>query len=71
LPATDDVILLRPNASQGKAEVVAAGCFERVRQAVGDLMRPQGMYPERYLVQEFPSEQQLASIGKRDWPELS
>lgn len=70
LPETDDVILLRPNLAAGKAEVIARGCFQRVRDAVGPLMRPQGLYPERYLVQEFPSEQQLATIGKRDVPQL-
>ena len=33
-------------------------------------MQPQGTYPERYRVAKFPTERQLASIGKRDWPEL-
>lgn len=70
LPETDDVILLRAGTLAGKAAVGAAGSFERVREAAGTLMRPQGMYPERYLVQEFPSEQQLGSIGKGNWPEL-
>lgn len=71
LPETDNVILMRGDNTSGQGEIAAAGCLERVRQAVGDLMRPQGLYPERYLVQEFPSEQQLATIGKPDWPELS
>jgi hypothetical protein len=71
LPETDDIILLRPDVAAGKASIAAAGGFQRVRDVAGDLMRPQGTYPERYLVQEFPSEQQLALIGKRDWPELA
>jgi hypothetical protein len=71
LPETDDLVLLRPDAATGRVQVAAAGCFNRVRQAVSDLMRPQGLYPERYLVQEFPSEQQLTTIGKADWPALS
>ena len=62
---------MRADGASGQGEFAAAGCLERVRQTVGDLMRPQGLYPERYLVQEFPSEQQLATIGKRAWPELS
>jgi hypothetical protein len=70
LPETDDVILLRPEGA-AKAQVVAAGGFARVRQVAGDLMQPTGTYPERYRVLEFPSESQLAEIGKRDWPELA
>ena len=70
LPETDDIILLRPTRSSG-VEIVAAGSFERVREVAGDLMQPLGTYPERYRVLEFPSEDQLAEIGKRDWPELA
>jgi hypothetical protein len=70
LPETDDVLLLRPEASSDKVQIVASGSFARVRQAAGDLMQPLGTYPERYRVLEFPSEQQLAEIGKHDWPEL-
>jgi Protein of unknown function (DUF1444) len=70
LPETDDVVLLRPNPAADKLEVAAAGSFERVRDVAGELMQPQGTYPERYRVLEFPSTDQLAEIGKRDWPEL-
>jgi hypothetical protein len=70
LPETDDVVLLRPDGLANKVEVVAAGSFQRVQDVVGDLMRPVGTYPERYRVLEFPSAEQLAAIGKRDWPEL-
>lgn len=69
LPETDDVLLLRPDSAADKVEVVAAGSFQRVRDVTGDLMQPQGTYPERYRVLEFPSATQLAAIGKRDWPE--
>jgi hypothetical protein len=69
LPETDDVLLLRPDTAAEKVEVVAAGSFQRVRDVAGDLMQPQGTYPERYRVLEFPSQRQLAEIGKRDWPE--
>jgi hypothetical protein len=70
LPETDDLILLRPDATADKIDVVAAGSFERVREVTGDLMKPQGTYPERYRVLQFPTQQQIAEIGKRDWPEL-
>ena len=70
LPQTDDLILLRPDAAADKIDVVAAGSFERVREVAGDLMEPQGTYPERFRVLDFPTQQQIAAIGKRDWPEL-
>jgi Protein of unknown function (DUF1444) len=69
LPETDDVILLKPDPTAEKVEVVASGSFERVREVAGDLMQPLGTYPERYRVLEFPSQRQLAAIGKREWPD--
>lgn len=70
LPETDDIVLLRPDPAADKVEVAAAGSFECVREVVSDLMQPLGTYPERWRVAEFPSQKQLATIGKRDWPEL-
>jgi hypothetical protein len=70
LPETDDVLLLRGEAAADKINVVAAGSFERVRDVAGDLMQPLGTYPERYRVERFPTERQLAAIGKREWAAL-
>jgi hypothetical protein len=70
LPETDDVILLRPDRASDNVAVVASGSFERVREVAGDLMQPIGSYPERFRVSQFPSEQQLAEIGKRQLLEL-
>jgi hypothetical protein len=39
-----------------------------VQDIAGDLMQPEGTYPERYRVLDFPSARQLAAIGKEDWP---
>jgi hypothetical protein len=68
LPETDDILLLRPDGSSQEVQVLAANHFDRVRQIAGDLMQPLGTYPERYRVLEFPSDDQLKQIGKRDWP---
>lgn len=68
LPETDDVMLVRGNPKADDIEVAASGSFEHVRQVVGSLMQPTGMYPERYRVLEFPTAQQLAAIGKRGGP---
>ena len=68
LPETDGIMLLRIGQSGDKAEVAASGSWQRVRNIVGDLMQPLGMYPERWRVVDFPTPQQLAAIGKEDWP---
>jgi hypothetical protein len=70
LPETDDLVLLRPQDAGAKVDVVASGSFERVREVAGELMQPVGSYPERYRVEQFPTEQQLAAIGMRPFPDL-
>jgi hypothetical protein len=68
LPETDDLLLLRGDPSAKNVEVAASGSWQRVREIVGDLMQPMGLYPERYRVAAFPTAKQLAAIGKGDWP---
>ena len=65
LPEADAVMLLRGNPQAGDVAVAASGSWQRVRDIVGDLMQPLGMYPERWRVAEFPTDQQLAAIGKQ------
>ena len=36
--------------------------WEQVQKVAGSLMQPQGLYPERYRVQAFPSPQQMAQL---------
>ena len=57
LPRTD---LMTLTLAGGKS----VGTFEwsHVQQVAGTLMRLQDTYPERWLVQEFPSEQQLKEL---------
>lgn len=48
-----------------EAGLAASGEWNLVRKHVGDLMQPvEGLYPTRYRVREFPSQQQLTDIGK-------
>jgi hypothetical protein len=68
LPETDGIMLLKIGAGGDQAEVAASGAWQRVRDVVGDLMQPLGMYPERWRVADFPTLEQLAAIGKEDWP---
>jgi len=37
--------------------------WSKVEEVAGDLMAPQGMYPERYRVEAFPSDKQLAALA--------
>ena len=42
--------------------VHAAAEWDRVREVVGDLMEPVGLYPERYRVRSFPNPDQIEAI---------
>ena len=37
--------------------------WDRAVEVVGDMMEPMGMYPPRFRVKEFPSEEQLSTMG--------
>jgi hypothetical protein len=63
LPETDDIFFFRPKTDDD-GDIVARAPWERVREIAGDLMKPVGIYPERYLVDDFPSEPQLAALAQ-------
>jgi hypothetical protein len=68
LPETDDILLLRPDPATNHINIVAANSFPRIREIAGDLLQTTGTYPERYRVTAFPTDQQLAAIGKHNLP---
>ena len=45
---------------------VMLGDWDRVVETVGDRMQPMDYYPERYRVEHFPSEEQLAAMAGMD-----
>jgi hypothetical protein len=63
LPETDAVLFFRPEAADDQ-KIVAGGAWQHIRDVVGDLMVPMGWYPERYRVKQFPSDAELAKIGR-------
>jgi len=63
LPEADMVYFFRLKGEKD-GEIMASASWERVRDVVGPLMTPQGLYPERYRVTDFPSDAQLAALGK-------
>lgn len=56
LPRTDQIAFER---NEGDAIVAD---WDRVVEVVGHLMTPMGIYPERFRVSDFPTEEQLAAI---------
>ena len=58
LPKTDSVAFIQENAEPIMAE------WDRVVEMVGNLIEPLDMYPPRWKVSGFPTEEQLALIGK-------
>jgi uncharacterized protein YtpQ (UPF0354 family) len=58
LPKANKVFFVREG--QG---IVASGDWEDVERIVGHLMQPTDMYPLRFRVREFPTDEQLAAIG--------
>ena len=43
--------------------IVAGGDWDKVQEVVGDLLEETDLYPVRYRVQGFPTDEQLAAIG--------
>jgi len=66
LPRTDDIFFFRPKDSEG-GEIVGNSCWERVQAVLGEKMKPVGLYPERFLVEGFPTEDQLAALVDPNW----
>jgi hypothetical protein len=62
LPQTDQVVFYREQKPEGERIVRAP--FERASAVVGKMMRPLGLYPERFEVSSFPSEAQLLEISR-------
>jgi hypothetical protein len=42
---------------------VASADWDKVQKVAGDLMEETDLYPARYRVREFPTDEQLAEIG--------
>ena len=62
LPRTDYLFLAGPN-DQGEVVKLASGPWAQVERIAGRLMKPQDCYPPRYLVEEFPTADELQQIG--------
>lgn len=63
LAQTEQVFFFVPDGENDDGSVVAKVNWDRVQQLVGHLMEPQGVYPARYRVREFPTAEQLGRMG--------
>jgi uncharacterized protein YtpQ (UPF0354 family) len=62
LPCTDKVALIKGDRKEN-FRLAAFAAWDRVQEVVGDLMTPVGLYPERFRVDQFPTDKQLEAIG--------
>ncbi len=61
LPVAQRVFFVRIGEDE-KPRVVGASTFARVQEHLGALLTPQDLYPPRYRVSDFPSQEQLAVL---------
>jgi hypothetical protein len=61
LPETEEIFLM--DGDPQAPELIARVPWDRVQQVAGHLLQPQDFYPPRYLVNDFPSERELAKLG--------
>ncbi|MEW6207500.1 MAG: hypothetical protein AB1631_03980 [Acidobacteriota bacterium] len=57
LPITDEVVFMRDR------KIIAKAAWEQVRRVAGSLMSVVDLYPRRYRIDMFPTEEQLKEIG--------
>lgn len=62
LPKTDYIYFFRPRDSQN-GDIVATVSWAEAEAVLGDRIKPVGIYPERYLVEGFPTEEEIAALG--------
>ena len=67
IPKTDDIFFFRAKGSED-GEIVATVPWEKAQAVLGERIKPVGLYPERYLVEGFPSEEQLALLRSGGQP---
>jgi hypothetical protein len=61
LPRTDEIVFFRLK-DKDDGEIIGMAAWDRVEKAVGNLMTPTSLYPERFRVEAFPSAEQLAAL---------
>ena len=63
LPHADDIYFVQGTPETG-LKPIGPVSWKRVIEVMGDRMEPLGLYPERYLVQSFPTDHELAAMTR-------
>lgn len=64
LPQAERVLFFRQGPPEKEPQLVAAAPWHKVEKVVGHLMSEVDLYPKRFLVKEFPSDAELAKLGR-------
>ena len=62
LPKVEYVALFDPETKRTRFAP-----WDRLVEVAGELMEPEDCYPPRWLVEDFPSEEQIAEAGAEEW----
>lgn len=63
LPRADVIGFAEPQLSDNKVLIYGMVPWDTAAAVMGDMLEPQGLYPERYLVNGFPSDEQMAEMS--------
>jgi hypothetical protein len=63
LPRSDTVHFFEPDPTGRDQHTIGSAPWERVLEVAGSLLKEMNLFPERYLVTEFPSRDQLARLA--------
>jgi hypothetical protein len=63
LPHADVIGFAEPQLSDNKVLIYGIVPWDTAVSVMGDMLEPQGVYPERYLVKGFPSDEQIAEMS--------
>jgi hypothetical protein len=62
LPRADVIGFAEPQLSDNKVLIYGIVPWDTAAAVMGNMLEPQGLYPERYLVKGFPSDEQMAEM---------
>jgi len=65
LPRADQIAFVTPGATEEEPRIMRVP-WEHATAVMRDAMEPQGLVPERWRVDRFPSEQEQAALGRAE-----
>ncbi|MEI8072468.1 MAG: hypothetical protein WCI09_12940, partial [Planctomycetota bacterium] len=62
LPRAAVIGFAEPQLNDNKVQIYGIVPWDTAAAVMGDMLEPQGLYPERYRVRGFPSDKQMAEM---------